>query len=230
MVTLIGPGGIGKTRLAMEAVANVAPEFETVVPAALEHAGRRRRGLSRPSPQRSALPTQLACLSWIRSRATSVRAGSCSCWTGSNISLPQARLVAELVERTTGLTLLVTSREPLRLTGEHVFDVPPLAVPTWADGTEAARHFDSVQLVADRAIAAGALLRLDAAQARSISEICRRLDGLPLAIELAASRARMLDLEELVRRLDTSLATLTGGARDLPPRQRTLRLDRLVEL
>ena len=134
-----------------------------------------------------------------------------------------APLVAALVARTTRLTILVTSRETLHLTGERVFEVPPLAVPTWSDGVEAARSSDSVQLFADRAVAAGATLPLDDAQVRTIAEICQRLDGLPLAIELAAPRMRMLDVDELMRRLDTGLATLTGGARDLPPRQRALR-------
>ena len=223
LVTLIGPGGIGKTRLAMEAVANVAPEFETVAPVELEHVSPEApRVISAiasalGTPDTIGLPLLDSVAGYVGSRRILL------VLDGFEHIIDAAPVVAELVERTTGLTLLVTSREPLRLTGEHVFDVPPLAVPTWSDGIEAARHFDSVQLFADRAVAAGALLRLDAAEVRSISEICRRLDGLPLAIELAASRARMLDLEELVRRLDTSLATLTGGARDLPARQRALR-------
>jgi predicted ATPase len=133
-----------------------------------------------------------------------------------------ASVVARLVAGTTRLTVLVTSREPLHLTGERVFEVPPLDVPTWSDGIDAARRSDSVQLFVDRAVAGGAHLRLDSAEVHTIAEICHRLDGLPLAIELAASRARMLDLDDLLRRLDASLVTLTGGARDLPTRQRTL--------
>ena len=134
-----------------------------------------------------------------------------------------APLVANLIARTARLTVLVTSRETLHLTGEYVFEVPPLAVPSWSEGIDAARRSDSVQLFADRARAAGATLALDDAQVRTIAEICQRLDGLPLAIELAASRTRMLDLPELRHRLEASLATLTGGARDLPPRQQALR-------
>jgi len=223
LVTIIGPGGVGKTRLAMETVAAVAPEFETVAAAELDQ-------VPTATPQfASAIASALGVPETTGSSLLDSVVGHVGTrrillvLDGFEHVIDAAPLVAQLVARTTHLTVLVTSRERLRLTGERVFDLPPLAVPTWSDSVEAARRSDSVRLFVDRAIAAGAVLRLDAAEVRTISEICVRLDGLPLAIELAASRARMLDVDELARRLDRSLITLTEGARDLPPRQRAMR-------
>ncbi|MEV0721113.1 hypothetical protein AB0H87_41870, partial [Asanoa sp. NPDC050611] len=133
-----------------------------------------------------------------------------------------APVVADLVARTDRLVLLVTSREPLHLRGEHVFEVPTMGVPDWSESAETAKRADAVRLFADRAAAAGAHLTLDDATVRTIAGICRRLDGLPLAIELAASRARVLPLDELLARLERSFDALGAGARDLPSRQRTL--------
>jgi predicted ATPase len=221
LVTLVGPGGIGKTRLAMETVAAVAPDYEAVATAELDQLS------SAPL-----VPPAIAAALGVPETAGPSPLDSIVGHIGAHRILlvldsfehviDVAPLVAQLVARTTRLTVLVTSREPLHLTGERVFEVPPLVLPTWSDSTQTAEHADSVQLFVDRAVAAGAHLRLDAAEVRTIVEICRRLDGLPLAIELAASRARMLELDDLLRRLDSSLATLTGGARDLPVRQQAL--------
>ncbi len=223
LVTLIGPGGVGKTRLAMETAATVAPDFETVATAELDQ-------VPPPTPEfMSAIASALGVPETTGSSLLDSVVGHVGTrrillvLDGFEHVIDAAPLVAQLVARTTHLTVLVTSRERLRLTGERVVDVPPLAVPTWSDSADSARRSDSVQLFVDRAIAAGAVLRLDAAEVRAIGEICVRLDGLPLAIELAASRARMLDVDELARRLDRSLTTLTEGARDLPPRQRAMR-------
>jgi predicted ATPase len=223
LVTLVGPGGIGKTRLAMQSLTTVAPEFDEVAIAQLDQV----------SPEQSLVASAIASAMGISEGTSTPVLDSIAGYIGSRRVLlmldgfehiiDSAPLVAALVARTTRLTVLVTSRETLHLTGERVIDVPPLAVPTWSDSAEAARSSDSVQLFADRATAAGAGLPLDDAQVRTIGEICQRLDGIPLAIELAAPRLRMLDVDELSRRLNTSLATLTGGARDLPPRQRALR-------
>lgn len=117
--------------------------------------------------------------------------------------------LAELLRRVPRLTLLVTSRVVLRVSGEHVCPVAPLPEDA------------AVRLFLERAREADSRLRLDPSE--TIKQICRRLDGLPLAIELAASRLRMLTPAELLARLDTRLPILTGGPRDLPLRQRTLR-------
>jgi predicted ATPase len=221
LVTLVGPGGTGKTRLALETVAKVAPDYEAVATVDLDK-------LSSAPLVSSAIAAALgvpetAGLSLLDSVVGSVGSHRILLVLDSfEHVMDVAPMVAQLVARTSRLATLVTSREPLRLTGERVFEVPPLGVPAWSDSTDVAKRSDSVQLFADRAAAAGAHLRLDAAEVRTISDICRRLDGLPLAIELAASRTRMLGLEDLLRRLDRSLTILTAGARDLPARQRTL--------
>jgi predicted ATPase len=221
LVTLVGPGGIGKTRLAMETVAEVAPDYEAVATAALDQLS--SAPLVPPAIATALGVPETAGVSLLDSVATYIGSHRILLVLDSfEHVIDAAPLVAQIVARTTRLTVLATSREPLHLTGERVFEVPPLGLPTWSDSVHAAEQADSVQLFVDRAVAAGADLRLDAAEVRTIAEICRRLDGLPLAIELAASRARMLELDDLMRRLDTSLTTLTGGARDLPARQRTL--------
>jgi predicted ATPase len=223
LLTLVGPGGIGKTRLAMEAAASVVVEYEGVAVCDLDEVSAASSLVVSSIASSLGVPetTGISLLDSVVRHVGSRRI--LLVLDGFERVIDTAPLVAHLVSRTARLTVLVTSRELLRLTGERVFEVPPLAVPSWSAGTDSARASDSVQLFADRASAAGASLRLDDAEVRAIAEICRRLDGLPLAIELAASRARMLDLDELVQRLKTSLATLTGGARDLPERQQALR-------
>jgi len=134
-----------------------------------------------------------------------------------------ADLLEQLITQTDQTVLLVTSRERLRLSGEHVVEVPPLQVPETDDNDEELRRSDAVELFVDRARAAGNELDLDHGRLETVAEICRRLDGIPLAIELAASRAKVVGPEELLRRLNHRLSFLTGGPRDLPVRQQTLR-------
>ncbi len=223
LVTLIGPGGIGKTRLAMQTAATVVGSFESVAVAELEQVS---------SAQPLVVPTIATALG-IPEAAGASLLDSVAGYVGSRRillvldgfehHLDSAPLVAQLIAGTTQLSVLVTSRERLHLTGERVFEVPPLAIANPADGIDTARESESVRLFVDRAAAAGATLRLDDAEVRTIAEICERLDGLPLAIELAGSRMRMFDLNELSRMLTSSLAILTDGSRDLPERQQTLR-------
>ena len=223
-MTLVGPGGIGKTRLALQFLATAAPEYDTAAVAELDQVPADQPLVAAAiasalgAPEATGTPLLDSVVGYLGSRRVLLLLDGFEHLVGA-----AAALVADLVARTTRLTVLVTSRENLHLTGERVFDVPPLALPSWSDSTDAARRSDAVQLFVDRATAAGAAMVLDDAQLRAVVEICQRLDGLPLAIELAASRARMLDLPELTRRLDMGLATLTGGARDLPPRQQALR-------
>src|SRR5262249_9014165 len=136
-----------------------------------------------------------------------------------------APLIAELLAAAPGLIALVTSRSVLRLSGEHEFPVSPLPVPP-ADGAEpdAAQllRYAAVRLFADRAAAANPGFELTDDNAQTVAQICRRLDGLPLAIELAAARVRMLPPRALLDRLGEGLRVLDSGARDLPQRQRTL--------
>ena len=134
-----------------------------------------------------------------------------------------AGVLNQIITETDQVMLLVTSRERLRLSGERVVEVPPLEVPEVVDDADVLRRSDAVELFIDRARAAASDLDLDHDELETIAEICRRLDGIPLAIELAASRTKVVGPEELLRRLDRRLSFLTGGPRDLPLRQQTLR-------
>jgi predicted ATPase len=135
-------------------------------------------------------------------------------------------LLAELLEACPHLKLLVTSREVLRLRGEHQFTVPLLALPDLnkrLPDVESLAHFPSVNLFVQRAKAITSDFQLTTDNVTTIAEICLRLDGLPLAIELAVARIKLFPPQALLARLDHRLHILTGGARDLPERQQTLR-------
>jgi predicted ATPase len=133
-----------------------------------------------------------------------------------------APVVAELLAAAPGLVTLVTSRTVLRVSGEFELCVPPLAVPPFRDAGNL-DDYASVRLFMARAGAAAPGFELTGRNAQAVAEICRRLDGLPLAIELAAARIRLLPPAALLARLDDQMSVLTAGPRDLPERQRTLR-------
>jgi len=136
-----------------------------------------------------------------------------------------APLLSDLLAACAGLTFLVTSRAPLHLRAEHELAVPPLPLPDVAATLDVAAlsATAAVALFTERARAAGATFAPSPANLAAVAAICRRLDGLPLAIELAAARARLLPPPALLARLDRGLAVLTGGARDLPERHQTMR-------
>ena len=130
--------------------------------------------------------------------------------------------VVELLESCPGVDVLVTSRVPLRVRGEHEHAVPPLAVPSPTADAAATAQAHAVRLFIERARASRAGWEPGAGDLEAIAEICRRLDGLPLAIELAAARLRVLDPAALLERLDRKLDVVGGSLPDLPARQRTL--------
>jgi predicted ATPase len=137
-----------------------------------------------------------------------------------------AATLVELLEHGPGLTLLVTSREALRVRGEHLLNVPPMALPAATGGPTSAAElggFEAIQLFVARARAANPAFNLTDDNAAAVAEICRRLDGLPLAIELATARLNLFSPDALLGRLESRLAVLRGGARDLPLRQQTMR-------
>ena len=139
-----------------------------------------------------------------------------------------APLLAELLRSAPGLKLLVTSRIVLGLSGEHVIAVPPLELPDPLQHPQRAPlaqllEVAAIRLFVERATAASSTFVVTEAHAQAVVDICRRLDGLPLAIELAAARTRVLSPPALLLRLGQRLPVLTGGARDLPMRQQTLR-------
>ena len=224
LVTLTGPGGVGKSRLAMEVARRLGPGFEDgvrfvelgSVPAAelVTAAIAAALGLNTSGGR---LIADLK--SYLRARRLVLVLDNFEQVMGA------APLVAELLGAAPGVVVLVTSRMVLRLSGEHEFPVPPLPVPPIGALGDAAdmQRCASVRLFVQRAQAASAGFELTSGNAAAVAEICRRLDGLPLAIELAAARVRLLPPQALLARLDDRMGLLTGGARDLPERQRTLR-------
>jgi len=224
LITLTGPGGVGKSRLALEAAGRLGPGFPDgvrfvdlasvrgadLVPAAIVGG----LGLSTSGGR---LLTDV--ISYLRSRRLLLVLDNFEQVTSA------APLLAELLAAAPGLVALVTSRTVLRLSGEHELSVAPLPVPPARAGRDAAelQQYASVRLFQARARAADPRFELTSENAEAVAEICRRLDGLPLALELAAARIRLLPPRALLARLDDPMSLLTQGPRDLPERQRTLR-------
>ena len=224
LVTLTGPGGVGKSRLVVEAARRLGPGFAdsvrfvdlSAVSAADLVAAAIARGLGLTTSA-GQLVTDLQ--SYLRARRLVLVLDNFEQVAGA------APLVADLLGAAPGVVVLVASRVVLRLSGENEFPVLPLPVPPAGAGQDSAglQDYASVGLFVERAQAAAPSFRLASDNAEAVAEICRRLDGLPLAIELAAARVRLLPPQALLARLDDRFSLLTGGARDLPERQRTLR-------
>ena len=226
LVTLTGPGGVGKTRLALRVAADVLPEFPdgvwlaelaalddpALVPQAVAAAVGVREAPGRPLPATLADALRPRRLLLVLDNAEHL-VDAC------------ARLADALLRASPGLTILATSREPLGLAAETAWPVPPLAVPDAGHPPPAgmAARYAAVRLFRDRAVAARPAFRVTARNAPAVAQLCARLDGLPLALELAAARVRVLPVEELAARLEDRFRLLTGGSRAAPPRQRTLR-------
>jgi len=225
LLTLVGPGGGGKTRLALRITEEMMGAFrdgvffvqlapvsssELVVPAITEALG---------LAQTTGKPLLDALKDFLREKHILV--------TLDNFEhvAPAAPLLMELLIAAPELRLLVTSREVLRLSGEHVFLVPPLNLPDLEalPGPEMLPAYEAIALFLQRAAAARADFVLTAENAEAIAEICAGLDGLPLAIELAAARVRLFSPTAMLARLHGRLAWLTGGPRDQTNRQQTLR-------
>ena len=133
--------------------------------------------------------------------------------------------MAELLRAAPGVRVITTSREPLQVHGEHVIQVPPLDLPP-GDGSvplSQLGHNEAVMLFIERAVAASGTFELTDSNQTAVVHLCRRLDGLPLAIELAAVRTRVLTAEQILERLTDRFALLTGGGRAALPRHQTLR-------
>jgi predicted ATPase/DNA-binding XRE family transcriptional regulator len=224
LVTLTGPGGVGKTRLAIEAALIAATEFAVPVvfvplaavadPAlvlpAIADALDIRDTLGRPLAE--------ALVAALRERRLLLVLDNFE-------HLPAAAAgLARLLAACPGVTVLVTSRAPLRVSGERRFATPPLALPTPGDESaiETVAASAAITLFVERARAVQPAFALGAGNAGAVAEICRRLDGLPLAIELAAARVQVLPPPELLRRLEPRLPLLRGGAEDQPVRLRTM--------
>jgi predicted ATPase len=231
LVTLTGPGGTGKTRLGLQIAAELLDSFadgvffvdlapisdpELVVTTIAQALGETASS-ERPADQlKAALRHQRLLL-----------------LDNYEQVLTAAALVAELLAAAAGLKVLVTSRAALHLRGEKEFPVPPLALlpklplsPVWErwPGDEGdLTQYAAVQLFIQRALDIRPNFAVTNQNAPAVAEICARLDGLPLAIELAAARIKLFAPEALLARLDRRMPLLTGGARDLPARQQTIR-------
>jgi len=222
LVTLTGPGGVGKTRLAMAIAERIAPGFADGVvwvdlapvrdPALLAQTLADALGLDEhPQGAREAVAAHLSARSMLVVLDNFEQLSAA------------AADVAALLTAARGLRLLVTSRSALGVRAENELLIPPLALPAVTDSLERVAASEAVRLFVARARAADRGFALDAELAPVVAGICRRLDGLPLAIELAAARLRGIGPRELGGALESRLATLIGGPVDLPSRQRTLR-------
>ncbi len=223
VVTLTGPGGIGKTVLALEVARSLNFSGDTLL---VEFASLQDPQLV-PSAVASVLGLKLEgeeTSSESVTRAVGFRKLLLVLDNCEHVIDAAAKLAETIVSRCPGTTVLATSREVLRIDGEYVYRVPPLDVPP-EDGTEptdAAGH-TAVQLFMARARALGADLASDNDNLSAITAICRRLDGIPLAIELAAARSVMLGPKEVAVLLDDRFKLLTAGRRTALPRHQTLR-------
>src|SRR5256712_715064 len=226
LVSLVGPGGVGKTRLALRIAADLGRGFAEG--AWLVELAEIRDGALVTNAVLAALdlrdqtamkPLQIL-LSDLQDRQLLLLLDNCEHLLGD-----VAPLVAELLRAAPKLTVISTSREPLQVPGEQVIPIPPLQVPP-EDGTEPLdrlRQNEAVTLFGERAAAASGTFELTDSNQAVVVALCRRLDGLPLALELAAARTRVLSVEQILDRLTDRFALPTGGGRAALPRHQALR-------
>ncbi len=226
LVTLLGPGGIGKTRLAFRAAADqergladgawVAELASVQVPELVPEAVVGTLGLR--SSERGS-PTE-RLVAYLRDRELLLVLDNCE-----HVQAAAARLAAQLLADCPGVRILVTSRHALSLPDELVLTVPSLPMPgpgQTAGSPEALMHYDAVRLFVDRATASWPSFQVTKVNQDALAELVRRLDGMPLAIELASVRVRSLTVEQILERLSDRFTLLTRGNRAALPRQQTL--------
>ncbi|HKJ38815.1 MAG TPA: tetratricopeptide repeat protein, partial [Anaerolineales bacterium] len=224
LVTLIGPGGTGKTRLSLQVAQEMLEQFpQGVFFVPLADDTDTDQFISRVAQQlavrEGGRPLLESVMDYLRDKHLLL------IFDNFEQVVAAAPVVADLLSAAPQLKVLVSSRIALNLRGEHEFPVPPLGLPKAEDdiSVEDLMEHESVVLFVERARTAHPKFELTKDNASAVAEICRRLDGLPLALELAAARVKLLQPQAILSRLDDSLKLLTGGARDLPTRHQTLR-------
>ena len=225
LVSLVGPGGVGKSRLALRGATDLSRGFlagawwvelaEVHEPALVANAVLAALDLR---DQAGTEPLVLL-LGHLRERQLLLVLDNCE-----HLLEATAALAAEIVRAAPEVRVIATSREPLSAPGEHVLPVPPLELPSTdaAEPLQRLRQNEAVMLFVERAAAASGAFELTAANRSPVADLCRRLDGLPLAIELAAVRTRVLTVEQILGRLSDRFGLLTGGGRAALPRHKTL--------
>jgi predicted ATPase/DNA-binding CsgD family transcriptional regulator len=226
LLTLVGPGGVGKTRLALRAAADLQRALRDGVwfvdlagledPHLVAKAVISNLGVADQSGQ---WPTSLL-VSHLASREALLILDNCE-----HLLDAVAVLADVVLKEAAGVRLLATSRQPLGISGERVVQVPPLTLQgePGTDAGQGVAHSEAVALLVARAADAGVQLEDTDATRQLLLDLCRRLDGMPLALELAAVRLRAIGLDQLLERLSDRFAVLTGGSRAALPRQQTLR-------
>jgi predicted ATPase/DNA-binding CsgD family transcriptional regulator len=226
LVSLVGPGGVGKTRLAIQIATDLRRGFrgggwlvelaEVLDPALVSNAVMAAVDLR---DQAASAPMAIL-LSYLRDKELLLVVDNCE-----HLLEAAGQIVTDIMKAAPGVRVIATSREPLSVPGEHVVPVPPLELPPPEASEPLAQlqQNEAVMLFTERAAAASGRFELTAANQMAVAELCRRLDGLPLAIELAAVRTRVLTVEQILDRLADRFGLLTGGSRAALPRHQTLR-------
>lgn len=226
LLTLVGVGGIGKTRLSLQAAADAMDEFPDgvwfVELAPLTDAQRVPQTVASllGVKEEAGRPVIEALLRYVKDRQLLLVLDNCE-----HLTQACAELASQLLQSAPRVKLLATSREHLRTSGEHVYAVPALSLPDpqSAVTSESLAQFEAARLFVERAVAAQPAFEASDRNAAAVVDICRRLDGIPLAIELAAARVRALSLDTIAARLSDRFRLLGGGDRAALPRQQTLR-------